>query len=61
MAKSGVKVTSNFNLDKLPMEIPCPNEDCDNTISFTVADVTAGKKITCSSCKNIIQLNESSK
>lgn len=44
MPKSGVKITSNFNPDKLPVKIPCPNEKCDNTISFTIGDVSAGKK-----------------
>ncbi len=56
MSKSRVKITSNFDLNKLPLTIPCPNEKCDAKITFNVSDVDAKKSVVCKSCNVTVNL-----
>ena len=56
MTKSRVKITNNFDVDKLPMTMPCPNDDCESNISFMVSDIEAKKTVKCESCGALVNL-----
>lgn len=56
MLKSRAKVTNQLNLSELPMTIPCPNDDCDDQISFKVGDVEAKKTVECAGCGALVDL-----
>jgi hypothetical protein len=43
-----------FNIDKAPIEIPCP--ECKFINKATFKDVTLGRRITCRGCKKTIKL-----
>ncbi len=56
---SSVKFKKNPGaLNRVPVEIPCTNQECDSKVKFTMQDVKENNEVVCTACGVTVKLNE---